>query len=172
MTIKADAWLYYHSYNSKASQDMVGRDTTDEVTTFVLLRPQRSTLLTGRQATFSKDSATNDSLSVWNHRWSLEEFCSAHSRWQFPKKQAGIRGGRGSISQEFRFRIKENSLKYFRRCRNWSPQRRSFEHPASFTSMSSETSSTIPGDLAFLDSQTKQDCRRSSSTLQNILSLN
>ena len=58
--IKADAWLCYNWYGLKASQDMVGRDATDEVTTIVLLRPQRSTLLTGRQATFSKESANND----------------------------------------------------------------------------------------------------------------
>lgn len=44
--IKANTWLYYPLYGLKASQDIAGRDATDEVTTIVLLRAQRSTLLT------------------------------------------------------------------------------------------------------------------------------
>ncbi len=45
--IKADAWLHYHQSGLKVIQNIFGRDARDEVTAFVLLRRQISTLLTG-----------------------------------------------------------------------------------------------------------------------------
>ncbi|KAE9366333.1 fatty acid/sphingolipid desaturase [Stipitochalara longipes BDJ] len=143
--IKADAWLNYHPGGLKAIQHMVGRDATDEVT--ALHSAETRLKMTRYQIGMIKGSWRNFVPPIQGGTF-RKLYMEEDEESEFSDESART----SSESTRAESPVFDSDHLGARR-------RRGLEETdgTSITSMSSVSSSATPDDLAFLDSQTRQE---------------
>jgi delta8-fatty-acid desaturase len=155
--IEADAWLNYHPGGLKAIQHMIGRDATDEVTAFGFSGPQKSTLLTVERLHSAKTRhlMTRYQIGTIEGRW--KNFVPPIQGGHFRKNELASGEDPAASGESSGSESSGTASPIFDADETGTRKQRCLEDAGSITSMFSETSSTGPCDLAFLDSQTKQE---------------
>ncbi|PMD32176.1 fatty acid/sphingolipid desaturase [Hyaloscypha variabilis F] len=144
--IKADAWINYHPGGLKAIQHMVGRDATDEVTALHSAETRKQ--ITRYQIGTIEKSWKNFVPPIQGGVF--RKLCmEGEEESESESDGSGRSSSESTRAASLVFDGDQFSVR----------RRRGLEESdaTSVTSMSSVSSSAIPDDLAFLDSQTKQE---------------